>query len=81
MNLIIKKYKKNILSEGLLTEGLGDIGLTEREQSKIIEVLSNTSEKTNAWFGRFIKSSISIKNPMLSVITQKQKERKKRRNL
>ena len=48
MNLIIKKYKKNILSEGLLTEGLGDIGLTEREQSKIIEVLSNTSEKTKS---------------------------------
>jgi len=77
MNLIIKKYKKNILSEGLLTEGLGDIGLTEREQSKIIEVLSNTSEKTNAWFGRFIKSSISIKNPIYSgssSVAQKQKE-------
>ena len=66
MKIIIKKNNTTLLSENnsvLLTEGLKDIGLSEREQNKIVETLSNTSEQTNTWFARFLKELIVLPVP------------------
>lgn len=63
MDLLSERWNRFVQFEdmmSLLTEGLGDIGLSEEEQARIVASLSATSERTNAWFGRFLKSQISI---------------------